>query len=470
MESFKLKAQTYLKENLKPILILSLFLLVGLYLRIEFILKIPTKQLFDFETYQQLAVNIATGQGYTLGGYPVAWQGMLYSTGLGVIYKLLGSTSEMIPKVINVLLSEMTIVFVYMIMRRIYNKPWAIWISVFLMTFMPHQIMYCNVIGTEIITAFFLSAAIWLSVLDIKMIYKALGLGILCGFLSLSKPFFLAYPVILAISHYMMTHKWKQSLLYFALVYGVMMLVILPWSLRNLEKYNRWISVSYNSGFNLYINNNAQNVHGGWMDYHQIKKPEALEQAIEAEVQSHGASVKTAPNLEVLLKPYAVDYIRANPLEFLKLGVIRIHATYFDGAWDLDAWTMNEVSYDKLSEILPSFGDVDEFTYARFMNFFRALSDIILGVISGFGIIYVFMNIFRMIRALYKQNLNLESFVVIPAINLAFVSLVFFVYEGQPRYNFIVLFLLIMTFAIGFDIIRDKISEVEGNTFKSNER
>ncbi|MBF4694571.1 ArnT family glycosyltransferase [Fusibacter ferrireducens] len=457
-------------ENLKPILILSLFLLVGLYLRTLFILTIPTKQLYDFETYQQLAVNIATGQGYTLGGYPVAWQGMLYSTGLGVIYKLLGNTSEMIPKVINVLLSEMTIIFVYMIMKRIYNKPWAIWISVFLMTFMPHQIMYCNVIGTEIITAFFLSAAIYLSLLNIKMIYKFLGLGILCGFLALSKPFFLAYPVILAVSHYMMTHKWKQSLLYFASVYVVMMLVILPWSLRNLEKYDRWIPVSYNSGFNLYINNNAQNVHGGWMDYHDVKKPEALEQAIEAEVQSHGASVKTSPNLEVLLKPYAVDYIKAHPIEFLKLGVIRIHSTYFNGAWDLDAWTMNAISYDKLGEVLPRFADVDEYTYARFMNFFRAISDMILGVISGFGIVFVFMNVLRMFKALYNQKLNLASFVVIPAINLAFVSLVFFVYEGQPRYNFIVLFLLIMTFAIGFDAIRDKFLEVEGKPFKIEDR
>ncbi|GAU75754.1 glycosyltransferase family 39 protein [Fusibacter sp. 3D3] len=472
MERCNLKAtfEAIFKAHFRTVILLSLFLLVGLCLRLTFVLTIPTQQMFDFETYQQLAVNIATGQGYTLGGYPVAWQGMLYSTGLGVIYKILGNTSEIIPKVINVFLSEMTIVFVYMIMRRIYNKPWAVWISVFLMTFMPHQIMYCNVIGTEIITAFFLSAAICLSLCRVKMIYKVLGLGVLCGFLSLSKPFFLAYPMILAIAHYMMTHKWKQSLLYFASVYVVMMLVILPWSLRNLEKYDRWIPVSYNSGFNLYINNNAQNVHGGWMDYREIEKPYALEQAIEAEVQSHGASVKTSPNLEVLLKPYAVDYIKAHPIEFFKLGVIRIHATYFNGAWDLDAWTMNEISYDQLATVLPSFKDVDEFTYTRFMNFFRALSDIVLGIISGFGVVFVFMNIFRMVKSLYNQKLNLESFVVIPVINLAFVSMVFFVYEGQPRYNFIVLFLLIITFAIGFDIIRDKFLEVEGNTFKIDER
>lgn len=459
-----------LNKQLKPMLVLGFFLLIGLYLRLTFVLTVPTKQLFDFETYQQLAINIATGQGYTLGGYPVAWQGMLYSTGLGLVYKILGSTSETIPKVINVLLSEATIVFVYMIMRRIYNKPWAIWMSVGLMAFMPHQIMYCNVIGTEVITAFFLSAAMLVSLLSIHPALKIGGLGLLCAFLALSKPFFLAYPVILGVSHYMMTHKWKRSLILFGSVYLIMTLVILPWSIRNYNKYDRWIPVSYNSGFNLYINNNAQNVHGGWMDYHQIEKPEALAEAIENEVQSHGTSVKTAPNLEILLKPYAVEYIKSHPIEFFKLGVIRIHSTYFNGAWDLDAWTMNEVSYDRIEEIYPNIKGLDEFTYMRFMNFLRAISDILLSVISGFGIIYVFMNIFRMIRALYNQNLNLEAFVVLPVINLAFVSLVFFVYEGQPRYNFIVLFLLIMAFAIGFDIIKEKFMEVEGNTFKIPER
>ena len=131
---------------------------------------------------------------------------------------------------------------------------------------------------------------------------------------------------------------------------------------------------------------------------------------------------------------------------------------------------MNEVSYDTIDEIYPNLKGLDEYTYKRFMNFLRAISDILLSIISGFGIIYVFMNIFRMIRALYNQKLNLRAFVVLPVINLAFVSLVFFVYEGQPRYNFIVLFLLIMAFAIGFDIIKEKFMEVEGNTFKIPER
>lgn len=460
-EEQTMKKWTWEEREWKPLLTLVAFLIVGAVLRIWFITQIPTEQQFDFETYQQLAVNIATGQGYTLGGYPVAWQGMLYSTGLGVLYKLMGSTSELIPKGLNVLMSEMTILWVYLILKKIYNRPWAVWMAVAWMTFMPHQIAYCNVVGTEIITAFLLGGTIWVSLLEIKARYKFPALGVLSALLALSKPFFLAYPLVLGVAEYLMSHNWKRSIALFGSSYLIMTLVILPWSLRNLEKYDRWVQISYNSGFNLYINNNAQNVHGGWMDYHQIEKPEALEKAIEAEVAAHGDSVKTSPNLEVLLKPYAMTYIKSHPLEFFKLGVIRIHSTYFNGAWDLDAWTMNGLKYED------SESGLDEFAYSRLMNFYRSVSDISLAIISGFGIVFVFMNIWRFIRSLFSRRGDLKPHIVIPVINLAFISLVFFVYEGQPRYNFIVLFLLIMAFAIGFDILRDNFKESEGKAFKS---
>ena len=437
----------WIVENKRAVGVLSVILALSTIIRLWFIFNIPTLQLYDFDTYYQLAVNVATGQGYTLGGYPIAWQGMLYSTALGMVFKIVGSTSLAIPKLLNVLMSEVTIIFVFALMKRLYDKPIAVWSAVGLMAFMPQQIAYCNVVGTEIETAFLLSATLLLSTIDLKAKVKYPLLGVLTAMLALSKPFYMAYPVVLGVYKWLTEKNLKSALLQFGVVFLVMWLVIMPWTIRNYQKYDRFIPISYNSGFNLFINNNAQNVHGGWMDYHEINMPEELEAEIESQVAMNGGTVKTAYNLEVLMKPYAQKWIASNPIEFFKLGVIRTHYTYFSGAWDISAWAMNELKFDETNSW------IGPYTFQRNLNLFRAISDITLAFVSTFGCLFIFVNVWRILKNLFNKKVLLASWMLLPVINLAFISLVYFVYEGQPRYNFITLFMLIICFGIGLEMI-----------------
>lgn len=233
----------------------------------------------------------------------------------------------------------------------------------------------------------------------------------------------------------------------FAIMFFTMWLVVMPWTIRNYQKFDRFIPVSYNSGYILYINNNDENVHGGWMDHTTISAPESLIEAMAAEVEDHGASIKTSPNLELLMKPYAVDWISSHPIEFLKLGVLRIDATYFSGSWDITANAMNDFKFD------PETSSVDAFSFQRNINLLVAVSDIFMALISSFGAVFVFINIWRILKNLFNKRVRLESFMVVPVLNLAFFSLIYFIYEGQPRYNFVTLFLLTMCFAMGLEII-----------------
>ena len=246
---------TWMKNNKSQVITLGSFVVLGTLLRLWFVLNIPTDQLFDFDTYYQLAVNVSTGQGYTLGGYPVAWQGMLYSTALGLVFKIVGSTSVLIPKIINIIMSEMTVVLCFYIMKRIYDKPLAVWSVIALITFMPQQIAYCNVVGTEIEAAFLLILSLAIILMPMKIRYKSLILGVMSALLSLSKPFFLAFPILVGVYLWLRHKDFKMAFFQGLIIFGVMWLIILPWSIRNIQKYDRFIPVSYNSGFNLYINN-----------------------------------------------------------------------------------------------------------------------------------------------------------------------------------------------------------------------
>jgi lantibiotic modifying enzyme len=58
--------KAWITENRRTSLALVILLVLSTLVRVWFITHIPTIQQYDFETYYQLAVNVATGQGYTL--------------------------------------------------------------------------------------------------------------------------------------------------------------------------------------------------------------------------------------------------------------------------------------------------------------------------------------------------------------------------------------------------------------------
>jgi len=267
-------------------------------------------------------------------------------------------------------------------------------------------------------------------------------LGVAVGIMSLTKPFFLVYPIILAMVEWLKNKDWKESVKLLLITTVVMMVVIAPWTIRNYKKFDRFIPVSYNSGFNLYINNNANNVHGGWQSFDDIYKTPELQEKIDKHLNNPLGSVKIASDIELDFKPEAQKWIKENPLEFLKLGLIRIHSTYFNGTWDIEYWAMNE-HRESLNEERPE--DVKEI--ARHFNYMKSASDIVLYIISAFGLMFIILNLKSILSALFTKN-RVNELNSITFLNLSFISAVYFVYEGQPRYNFIVLFLLIIATSI----------------------
>lgn len=428
-----------LKLEHAVILVLSL---MGLYLRVQMIKSIPTVQLYDFGTYYEIADNLYHNLGYTFRGFPIAFQGMGYSTILGYWFKFIGDNSEITAKWLNVLMSMGTIYIVYYMLHKMTKNKFIIMASTIAVIFLPNHIAYCNTIGTEVMSAFFLSGIIAIQVTDFNWKIKYPVLGIAVGIISLTKPFFLVYPIILAMVEWLKNKDKKESIKLLLITTLVMMIVIAPWTMRNYKKFDRFIPVSYNSGFNLYINNNENNVHGGWQSFDDIYKTPALQKKIDDHLNNPLKSVKIASDIELDFKPAAQKWIKENPLEFLKLGIIRIHSTYFNGTWDIEYWAMNEYR-TTLNKESPD----DEKEITRHFNYKKSANDMILYIISAFGLMFIILNLKNILGALFtKKRVNLLNSITF--LNLSFVSAVYFVYEGQPRYNFIVLFLLIVATTI----------------------
>lgn len=430
-------------------LYLTAVFISALWLRIQWIKNVPNKPVFDFQAYQDIATNIFLNLGHALNGTAVAFQGMAYPTVLGYVYKLAGNADPMTAKIFNVILSMLTLIGVYFILIKITQKKFVIYGAYTITAFLPNYIAYNNVIGTEIFFTFLFVGLMLLQVYELPKMIRYPVLGFLIGVTALTKPFFMAYPAVAATIFWLRNKKIKDTVFLFGTLFLVMALTIAPWTYRNYKKFGRIIPISYNSGYVMYINNNGYNTTGAWMPLEEVDAPQAVKEQVSEILQKK--NVKAAHEIEPIIKKQAKKWILQNPVEFMKLGCLRLQATFFSGSWDIDAWTMNDT--EKTDQAYKTWNKKEQTQYLRDKNFSRAFRDMIVYALNSVGILYALMAIAPMTLAFFKKDCKLKDEILLPAIHTLFFIAIYFVYEGQARYNFPLLFLFAISTMVMVDIL-----------------
>ena len=401
----------------------------GVALRVWCVYNVPTKQVFDFATFHELARNIFEGRGHTLDGAPMAWTGPAYPYALALFFRLCGNAAEITGKWFNVILSSATLVPAYFVYKKLLKGRKAA--AAFVITALfPHYIAYCNVLGTEVFFVFLFMSLLFVQLYfpDKKAAWPVLG--VLCAALALTKPFMLAYPVICACVRRTESGGVKKTLAFFGVVFVSMLIVISPWTYRNYRLFGRIIPVSYNMGYNMYVNGNASNTTGGWMDPAKVEKPAWVEEEMNAILRNGERSVKVAYDIEPLMRSEALKWIKGNPLEFAKLGLLRVQQTFFSGANDISLWAANEaVVYS------PDSGRTEaDFTRAK--NTAEFLLNAVALTLNVFGIMFFFLKFKGYAAAFFATRLKLGALDGVVFINTAFFLVVTFFFEGQARYAY----------------------------------
>ncbi|MBB6215598.1 4-amino-4-deoxy-L-arabinose transferase-like glycosyltransferase [Anaerosolibacter carboniphilus] len=410
--------------------------ILGIHLRLWWINNIPTKPVFDFETYQEIATNIFHRLGHSFRGEPIAFQGMGYPTVLGILYRIMGSNDLYIAKIFHVILSSLTLIIAYFIFHKLFQRRAAVYLAYTIMALLPNYLAYNNVISTEAFFTFLLTAIIFLQLYFPEKRWSYILLGGFTGIAALTKPFFMAYPVIIAVAFWLKKKNLKETLIQFGMVFLIMALMIAPWTYRNYQKFGRLIPISYNSGYVLFINNNGNNTTGAWMSPQDAEAPAEVHQKINEILKDGNRSEKIAHDLEPVIKAAVKEWIKKHPTEFMKLGILRLKATFFNGAWDINAWAMNELEWSDT--------EWKEVEYLRNMNFFRGMNDWIIYTLSAFGFLYVLANVKNILVGLFKKEHLVKDRIILSVLNIAFFVAICFVYEGQARYNYPVLFFFII--------------------------
>ena len=139
---------------------------LSMILKIWWINNIPLSPLYDFETFYRVAVNLFNGQGFTLDGYPWAFQSYGYPMILSLFFRVVNDSSIFTAKVFNVICSTLTLPFIYLILKKVFNKEFVVWFCFLLFAFLPNNLIYTNVLGSEVLSVLFLGVII----VDVRLV------------------------------------------------------------------------------------------------------------------------------------------------------------------------------------------------------------------------------------------------------------------------------------------------------------
>jgi len=313
-----------------------LIILLGVILRLAWIIIMPTYPETDFMWYHVKGVELSQGMGFLNGIYPyyrgtpgiyTAFRPIGYPGTLAVLYFIFGTgfNDFLVGKLFNVVLSTLIMFLTYKLAKQFFNEKIAL-ITLALYAFSPLAIAYNSIHCSEIL----FSAVLMLSVYLFFNKNNPVIIGLLIGYLTLIRPIDMFIPLIFAFFMFIKKDlKLKNKIVYivsFAVAVGA---VVAPWLIRNYIRFGEPV-FSTNGGYVIYVNNNDYAT-GSWSDPYKYPNSPFLKYKWDTGFDEMA--------IHKLGKELAYKWIKENPGRFIKLAFKRIANSYFLKIDDI-MWSM----------------------------------------------------------------------------------------------------------------------------------
>jgi 4-amino-4-deoxy-L-arabinose transferase-like glycosyltransferase len=267
------------KSGLINKILLGIFVL-ALFLRLLAVINQEASEIMprsDAKEYDKIAINMASGYGYSLyrDGKYVPTMHFLpgYPLFLATIYRFFGH-DYMAAKVMQAIIGALFCIIIFFIGRAIYGDYTGITAAFIAAIYKPFA---CGLLFScyggpayllsEYLTMFFISLSILLFILFLKKKDKILAVmtGILIGMTVSTRPEFIIFPVLFFL-YFLYASRFAISAVikkYF-LIYLFIGLTLAPWIIRNYIIERKFIPFSTYSGIVFWVGNNSL-AKGGWV-------------------------------------------------------------------------------------------------------------------------------------------------------------------------------------------------------------
>ena len=224
--------------------------------------------LYDPARYVGAAEQIGRGKGYVefLTGQPTAYYPPGYPWFLGIISWLqahgpFGSFLPLAAGLVQAVLGAATAGFAAIVGRRIVSPLTGI-IAAFGVALYPNLVFHTAAMLSETLYNFFFLAFLavllarpWPSGLSARRVSAA---AVLFGSRGLGPAHLARGLPVLLIVWWVSTHSWRTALRWTALTLGIVIAMVLPWTIRNEVRMHAFIPLSTNTGDNLCIGHNPK--------------------------------------------------------------------------------------------------------------------------------------------------------------------------------------------------------------------
>ena len=389
-------------------------IILGLILSILWVIFIKTTPISDFNYYNKLATDIASG-----GFWGDTRQAIGYPITLGFVYWVFGA-GIIKAKIFNLILTFTSYILFLYILKKLDIKEFARKITFIVFVLFPNNIFYNSILAKEILmtTMLLMVTAIYLSKVKHKYIY----MGIITGLITIIHASFLVYVIGIFLVELICTKKLKKTVVSSLIILLFVLLTISPLVYRNSKLMGELTYVSTNSGVVLYINNNSQNHTGGWMSSSNVKNS-----VVNTTAYKNGNRAVRCK----IFKSAASKWIISHPERFVQLGFIRLKNTYFAGEDISWVYPGNNFSYEQEHKL-------------------QIFTQRIRNIVFVPALIYILiLSIMKIIDLIKKKgnrdNINYKFQVYILMLFYMF-SLTQFITEGQSRYFFPLIFIMVFSF------------------------
>ena len=214
-----------------------------------------TPEVWEYDT---IALNIIQQKGYSFNHLNATYHSYVYP-----VYPFLTALSHLITgrnyfalEIFQIILSAAACYFIYLIAKLIFNQKVGL-LSSFLVALHPGLIVYSTKLHELTLVVLFLTVIFWLiASLDYSKVYNNIFIGILIGIGVLTRPTFVFFLPVYFLYIWLHSKRFKYALKAIAAVTLFLILIILPWTIRNYQIHKRWIFITTNSAEHFWRGNN----------------------------------------------------------------------------------------------------------------------------------------------------------------------------------------------------------------------
>lgn len=256
--------------------------------------------------YHSVAAMVADGKGFsTIDGRPFGQWPPGYPFVLSIVYRFFG-TNPLIGEFLNVFLGTAGVFLIYAVADRSLGRVEAKFCAI-AMAVMPAQIFFTDVLMSEPMFVLILLTMLWVLATREPTLQTAAIVGVILGVAMLTRG---EGPMLI----FMPLAAWwprvprRMLLERLAVAFGVMVLCVAPWTLRNYSTFHRLIPVSTNFGSTFWAGHNPT------ANGKQTYPPASL-------TAQAGPSTGRFYQIDQskLLQKDAMNWIKAHPLQDLAL-------------------------------------------------------------------------------------------------------------------------------------------------------